>query len=204
MASPDGPPLATQSGDNIEVGPSIQELLVELAKVYTTKDVLEQVCLIDKLYADQAVFIDNMICASGKKAVKLQLYSLIKLFGSVAVSQEQPTTKQSIDVQEVSFKNTQKYTFERTGFISKRLLPEEVELQVLTTLSLDRLSGKITRHEDAWQNFGSQPVFLRKFAAGSANTIFRICGWESQLKRAGKASKLAASEATPTASATSL
>ena len=53
--------------------------------------------------------------------------------------------------------NKQGYTFAREGWFSKHMLPERVDLQTNTVLTIEESSGRIARHSDTWEGKPTPP-----------------------------------------------
>lgn len=53
--------------------------------------------------------------------------------------------------------NKQAYTFAREGWFSKHMLPERVDLQTNTVLTIEESSGLIARHSDTWEGKPTPP-----------------------------------------------
>ena len=53
--------------------------------------------------------------------------------------------------------NKQGYTFAREGWLSKHVLPERVDLQTNTVLTIEESSGRIARHSDTWEGKPTPP-----------------------------------------------
>lgn len=73
---------------------------------------------------------------------------------------------------QVSIKNTQ--TYHCKGMIA-RLAGNTVAIEVVSTLQMDD-QGRITHHQDTWQDRGSMPRFLRSMGGSFTNLMLRMTG----------------------------
>ncbi|GAB4816213.1 hypothetical protein N2152v2_003259 [Parachlorella kessleri] len=144
-------------------------------------------------YAPNATFVDNLVVAHPRSSIELQFYALHKIFSQASVEVGElkggPVRdgyyaglwQASVDF--VTAQNTQQYRFSRTTKISQQVLPDDVRLEVTTTLTIDPQSKQVVRHEDEWDNVGPQlPMLWRRLNAGITNAVFRWLGWGKELQ----------------------
>lgn len=64
------------------------------------------------------------------------------------------------------------------------ILPEVTPLDALVVLKQDPATGKIISHVDEWRSpaIGALPTPLRQANVKALNAVFRLLGWESELK----------------------
>lgn len=68
-----------------------------------------------------------------------------------------------------------------------QVLPEEARRRVTSTLLLDPRTALVLRHEDAWEPPHAAlrlPRALRRLNCACSNAVYRLLGWEAELRAA--------------------
>ena len=68
-----------------------------------------------------------------------------------------------------------------------QVLPEEARRRVTSTLLLDPRTALVLRHEDAWEPPHAAPRLpraLRRLNCACSNAVYRLLGWEAELRAA--------------------
>ena len=75
---------------------------------------------------------DPLMKVRGHKDIALEFYGLIKAFSSVKLDQKSLTVTEGSrpDIYDASVENTQQYKTIRSSWLSKRLMPETVSIEV--------------------------------------------------------------------------
>ncbi|KAK9812570.1 hypothetical protein WJX73_009815 [Symbiochloris irregularis] len=180
--------MSTSNGD---VSKDLKAKLTEVFKAFTTKDGAEQGRIITTHYREDAHFIDPLMDSIGREEIALAFFSLIKVFSKVELEQKSaellpahtlPTKLQGQDLQQVAVHNQQVYHLERSGFLSKRLFPEVVDLDVTSTFTIDPKSGLIVQHTDVWNNKGfGMAGFLKRPNGAMGGALFKMLGWKKEV-----------------------
>lgn len=185
---------------------AVTQLIQSVFKVYTVRDKQEQEGLLRQFYSQQVRFEDPVMRVQGWNDYRLQFFSLIQLFKKVQVDWNSPDgyyTKQPGRAGPHSFdivvNNTQTYEFERASWLAKKTLPAEVQLKVITTLTIrtcpatsdqqedskasPQLDGAILAHEDVWpESSAFQSSFYKKWMKNGVGKVtsgffHRILKW---------------------------
>jgi hypothetical protein len=137
-------------------------------------------------------FEDPLMIVHGEKNFRVQFVSLIKFFSNITM--EYSTTandgakpfkvidpgSSGADSVDLVVPNRQIYRFARDGWLARKTLPEVVDLQVTTVLTVSKTSGLIEKHVDTWQGKHDNWLYARigKPTVGRATSMwFRLLGW---------------------------
>lgn len=105
----------------------------------------------------------------GKSNFGIQFLSLIKFFSNITMEYSNVTSADKYTVRDPGMMgaetvdlvvpNRQVYRFAREGWLSQKTMPEVVDLNVTTTLTLDKQSGLILRHHDVWEGKAESELY---------------------------------------------
>lgn len=174
----------------------VDALVRSLFEIYTSTEPARQRELVKQVYAEEAVFRDNVAYARGIKELQIMWQGLPKLFPKVQVEvlgkelepvstadaatlgDAAPTggcgasTCVSGTTHKLLVKNTQTYDI---GGGLAWLTGKQVTLPVTTTLQLGA-DGKVLEHQDEWEGKGTAPLFMRKLNGGFTNLMLKVTG----------------------------
>mmetsp|Transcript_2350 Transcript_2350/g.7034 ORF Transcript_2350/g.7034 Transcript_2350/m.7034 type:complete len:110 (+) Transcript_2350:463-792(+) len=86
-------------------------------------------------------------------SLQLEFYSLIKIFKTVDIKEKELTvTEGPKNTYKADLENFQTYVPKREGFLSRHLMPEEIKINVLTSLEIQKESGLISKHTEVTRN----------------------------------------------------
>ena len=163
-----------------------------LFEIYTTRNATRQLNLIQSTVSPQIEFEDPVMRVQGQENYRLQFFSLIKFFSHVHIQYDPANVKVGEPVQvdsgagqnyDIIVRNTQTYKFARSSWLAQKALPETVEMEVDTTITVnDRQPELILKHQDVWLNSTAfTSTFYRnrmKDLVGSGSSrLFKILGW---------------------------
>jgi hypothetical protein len=199
--------LARCSVSRVDDKVYLSTLLAKVAELYTTRSHDTQRAIISDFYAPNMSFEDPLMVVHGTENFRLQFLSLIKFFSSISVTYTDAVTAGDTPVEgyvlktpgsmgpdstDVVLRNRQNYTFGRESKLAQWVLPAQVDLDVLTTLTIGRcpvgdagvyLEGKIVKHRDVWvgdhavQNFGLYQRYMKNVTGSVTSGLFRLIGW---------------------------
>lgn len=147
---------------------------------YTTRSGPRLAALFDQLYSPDTTFADPFAVATPRHEARLQFLSLQHFFDSITATANATTSSGNETRMEVHFE----YYWARNSWFSRMILPEVTPLDALVVLKQDPATGKIISHVDEWRSpaIGALPTPLRQANVKALNAVFRLLGWESELK----------------------
>mmetsp|Transcript_2352 Transcript_2352/g.7041 ORF Transcript_2352/g.7041 Transcript_2352/m.7041 type:complete len:160 (+) Transcript_2352:463-942(+) len=112
-------------------------------------------------------------------SLQLEFYSLIKIFKTVDIKEKELTvTEGPKNTYKADLENFQTYVPKREGFLSRHLMPEEIKINVLTSLEIQKESGLISKHTEIWHDKKVPvPGFVRPFNGWLTANMFKLLGW---------------------------
>ncbi|KAL0487091.1 gcvPB [Acrasis kona] len=132
---------------------NINDLIDQVYKIYTAKSSKEQHPIVDKLFVQEPTFEDPMFRVVTIKDFKAQFASLPVIFERVNISPAKHIVFVDKDDNiRVEVENKQVYY--------SRLTKNSVELNAITSLHIDRSSGKIIKLQDVWKERGKDIIHL--------------------------------------------
>ncbi|KAI3650328.1 hypothetical protein MP228_003809 [Amoeboaphelidium protococcarum] len=161
-----------------------KELITNVFRMYTTRSHDEQKQLLQKYFAPNVTFEDPLMRVHGHKNYRVQFHSLIKLFSDVKidydVSKYQTVNPSSTrpDAIDLIIPNQQHYVFKKDGFISRRLFPDKVDLDTVTTITV--VDGKIVSHRDVWIGNKESTIhqkYTKPLLGQVVSVTLRLIGW---------------------------
>jgi hypothetical protein len=159
----------------------VQAAVSEMLVMFQNRDVKQQSTIIRERYDPKAVFMDPLMKVRGHKDIALEFYGLIKAFADVKVDQKSLSVTEGSrpDVFEVKVENIQHYVnSEKRSWLSKKLVPEKIDIEATTMLQVQKDTGKILSHIETWHNKPTFiPGFVKPFIGASSCTLFKIMGW---------------------------
>ncbi|KAK9818186.1 hypothetical protein WJX72_008471 [[Myrmecia] bisecta] len=166
----------------------LAKVVEQACRVYCVRDLAEQAAIFNSVYAPEVEFQDNIAHSKGLHGMRMQFFSLIRLFDSVSVQPHSATLKDmpGAKIVEVEVPTTQTYGFARTGFMTKRLLPEKIVLDTTMTLTVDKETNQIVKHTDFWKDKFLPPRFVRRINAMNSNGFMSLLGWGRKVDKAAK------------------
>lgn len=184
--------LSTMGADSSAQDVKAKELADDMQRAFTTTNLQTQVDVFQRRFSENAVFEDPLMRVKGRRNVELEFYSLIKLFDNITYTPTSVTVTpcpaaKGPDLLQVNIENDQVYLLSRSSWLSKKVMPEKVELQVSTKLDVDPQTWQVVRHQEVWNN-KSVPVprFLKGLNGWSSLTAFKIAGWGKDVDKAAK------------------
>lgn len=167
----------------------------EALKQFQSRDVLEQSTIIRERYTSDAIFTDPIMKVKGTKNVQLEFYSLIKIFHSVVVKEKDLTVTEGPKFYKAEIENHQTYVPKRDGFLSRRLMPEEIKINVLTTLEVQKDSGQISKHTEVWHDKKVPvPGFAKPINGWMSANMFKLLGWGKDVDQSKASNSKVATE----------
>ena len=212
-------PSATMKCRTWEDPQKVKQLVNQVFAVYTTRDPTTQWSWIQRYYSPNVTFEDPLMLTHGLPNYRVQFLSLIKFFKTVEI-----TWNQDVDdaahagytlrkpgmlgegTTDIVVRNRQVYRFARESWLTKKVLPEVVDLQVETTLTVQDhcpdeeqeagttdqnaadssasdadLKQVIVRHQDVWPEKGPEKQFYTKHVKPVVGRVtsgwFKLIGW---------------------------
>lgn len=141
----------------------VKQRLIGLRALYTTKDTKEQDNLIDAEYDAKTIFDDNIMHVHGAPSMKVQFHALAKCFKSCSLK---PTSYELTDEgtgKRLKVMNDQAYV------VGGRTIGLKVE----TILQMNS-DGRITKHQDTWQDSYNNFGFIKRLIGSSSSAILRM------------------------------
>ena len=159
---------------------AVADLPIKVLRCYCTKSGSELATLFDQIYAPNATFADPFAVASPRREAILQFLSLQHFFDSVEATASSVSTSDKEIKMDVHFK----YVWARNSWLSKRILPEVSPIDATVVLEIDENTGKIVSHTDDWRSPETPklPTMVREFNVKAMNAVFRLLGWEKELR----------------------
>jgi hypothetical protein len=154
---------------------------LKVLECYTTRSGPRLAALFDQLYSPDTTFADPFVIATPRYEARLQFLSLQHFFDSITATVADSTTSAGNETRmNVHFE----YFWARNSWFSRMIFPEVTPLDAVVILKQDPATGKIISHVDEWRSpaVGALPTLLRQANVKSLNAVFRLLGWESELK----------------------
>lgn len=134
-----------------------------LKQLFTSKETSEQDKVVDKMYAQKAIFDDNIVYVSGHPNIKAQFHTLAKVFRSVEMTVDSTEWLTDKDGKTLKIINHQNYA------LGKR----NIKLGVDTQLKIGE-DGLVKHHIERWQGKWTSFWVLR-WALGGTSSMFLRC-----------------------------
>jgi len=153
----------------------------KVLECYTTLSGPRLAALFDQLYSPETTFSDPIVIATPRHEARLQFLSLQHFFDSITAEANSTTSSGDETRMDVHFE----YVWARNSWFSRKALPEVTHIDAVITLNQDPATGKIVSHVEEWRSPAVRvlPTLVRKANAKSMNAVFRLLGWEKELKQ---------------------
>ena len=152
----------------------------KVLEAYRTRSGPRLAEIFDQLYTPDTIFEDPFAVASPLSEARLQFLSLQHLFSSITATAYSTTTSGNETRMDVHFD----YYWARNSWFTRMILPEVTPVDAVVVLQHDPTTGKIMKHVDDWKSpaIRALPTSVRQLNVKALNSVFRLLGWESELK----------------------
>lgn len=146
------------------MAPEAQKYVDALITLYTTRDTKAQDDVVSTHYAEKATFTDNLVAVHGHPSIKVQFHAIAKM---LKYAKFEPLTSSLERVSEA--KQVVKIGCKQEFGLGSSVF----KFDVAVTLDLDS-AGKITRHEDVWQDKWNPYGIFKRLLGSMSSTMMKV------------------------------